>query len=587
MRAPRSASLLRAIGELRGKSTGGPKGRGLKAAPVTAPTAAPTAPGPMYSSKPMVEAGPPSPTQATLDHDNMQAGSNRPPTFQESRQIQAETAASPQGVQDYSSAVEFSQGYRPSGFLDRLFTGPAEKNLKSETERLLAAGDIEGARKLLGGKTGDTGIFTHTSDYATAMLKNLGGSAGAGGGRAGAGGGSAGQGGGSAGQGENPFVANTVMGTYRPRINAIEEQALTEADQQVTSEEAQKEYAQGIDTSVQDTQQRTGENIEGFQAEATAQHDAFTQERQALSRTAAGLGKKVEQKFDAAIAGFQEKIDAAQGILDVKESAALAGVMEGKASAMMAAVQGTQGQVNSQVAQINANPNLTAGQKAQMTAQVKMTGAASMGPQVGATVLEFNKLAASTAVAFGNMTTSVQTTGLQGTAGLMEAGLRVFADTHIAAANLGGQLLQTQANADNNYITAQANMESTRANIDMMGDQLRASLIPEMGVPYPDYANVMATTMKMDVDLANLDFKNQMGRYGAEMASWAAAQQARGGIWQTIAAAGSTMGGMGGTAMMGLGMIGGAIAQGSGPPAPSIPGIGGYQPGQAGGSFFG
>lgn len=386
--------------------------------------------------------------------------------------------------------------------------------------------------------------------------------------------------------GSNPFLTQSIRKEYRPRVEQIEGQLMTEADQQVQSENAQKDYAMGIDQSVQDTQDRVGQNIEGLQGEARGMHDQFTTERQALSETVAGLPAEIERKFDANIDEFQQRITSSQGIIDQKESAALSQVMVGKSQAMAAAVQGTQGQVNSQIAQINANPSLTDSQKAQMTAQVRMQGAASIGPQVGATVLQFNELAANTAVAFGNMTTQIQGTGLQGMASLYEAEAKSFAETNIAAAQLGAQLLQTQSNADNNYITAQSNLEATRANIDMMGDQLRASLIPEMGVPYPQYSNAMMTGLQMDFDLAKQEFQGIMGQYGFQMAAWQAQQQAKGGFFQSLAAIGSTMGGPMGQGLMGLGMLGGGMAAGNASGTmPQLPGGGGYSTASNANSF--
>ena len=268
-----------------------------------------------------------------------------------------------------------------------------------------------------------------------------------------------------------------------------------------------------------------GTRIEGVQDTATQMQQQFTAERKTLSEQVLGSAEKIQVNTEKALGEFDKRVTAAAGVIDAKETSAMAGVFKGQSAAMQAAVQGIQGQVNNQVAQINANLNLTPAQKQQMISQVKMQGAASMGPAVGQTVLQFNQLAATTATAFGQMATQIQGAGLQGAAGITESGMNLFASTTQAANNIASNLLATQAQSDNNLVSSLTNLESTRSTLELGGEQLRASLLPVQGEAVPDYLGVSLLGLEANNGLWKQDAQQLAGTYGIQVMGQMAKEQ--------------------------------------------------------------
>lgn len=378
---------------------------------------------------------------------------------------------------------------------------------------------------------------------------------------------------------QNPFLTGQVTQTFGPQVGNISSQMMTQADQQLASDQQISQHAQSLYGEIGASTNEAGQRIEGLQREGQNLHQGFTEERKDLSQQVAQLPSQVNAEFDAAINDFTGRIASAQGVIDAKESAAMAGVMAGKNAAMSAAVQGIQGNVNAAISQIQSNPNLTDSQKQSMIAQTRLQGATQMAPAVGQTILQFNQLAAQTAVSFGNMTTQIQNTGLAVTGDLLGRKASTFADTAVAAGQLGANLLATQQSADANYLSTQAQLESTRSTIELSGDQLRASLLPEMGIPYADYATPMLADLQMNFDLSKQEFQSIMGRNQYELAAWMAAQQARGANTQMLASLAQNIGGplgaaigFGATAVQGISNMGGGQAP------PTLPGGGGYNP---------
>lgn len=379
---------------------------------------------------------------------------------------------------------------------------------------------------------------------------------------------------------ENPFAENTVGETYRPALEGALNQAQTEADQERQSQQQIRDYTGDLyketDMATEAASQRLGQ----VQGEGEGAYEQFTQERRDLQAQVMGAPDRVAGQYDAALTQMIERTNAAQSVVDTKESAALAGVMQGKTSAMAAAVQGIQGQVNSQVAQIQSNPNLTDSQKQSMISQVKMQGAMQTAPAIGQTQLQFNQLSAQTATAFGQMTTQIQTAGLAGAGDILREKAKSYENTTNAANQIAAGLLNTQANADSNYVSNMTNLENTRASIEMAGDSLRASLLPAMGKPYANYADNMVDFLQMDIDLMNRDMQNQIGIYGVQLTSWLAAQQVAGANRAGLAEAVQTIGGPLGSAL-GVGTIALEVLQGflgggqeQAPPPPGVPGQG-------------
>ncbi|KKM90948.1 hypothetical protein LCGC14_1233490 [marine sediment metagenome] len=190
---------------------------------------------------------------------------------------------------------------------------------------------------------------------------------------------------------------------------------------------------------------------------------------------------------------------------------ALAGVMQGRSQAMEAAVQGVQGNINNQIAQIQSNTNLTDSQKQSMIAQVQLAGATSMGPIIGTSVLAFNQLAADVAVSFGEIVGNLEGVGLQVKGQLMGMQGDAFASAQVEVGRMTNQLLDIQAGADAAFANSQGQLLGIRAQAELGNNTLLAELLPALATPYMNFtdaaANAAATAQTIMMD----DFQLKLG----------------------------------------------------------------------------
>jgi hypothetical protein len=242
----------------------------------------------------------------------------------------------------------------------------------------------------------------------------------------------------------------------------------------------------------------------------------FEKEADQAEARAVAAGGEVRAQTTGAIADTVTQVNRAQGVIDAKETAALAGAARGEAAAASAAVQGMQQQTRTAIAQIQADPNLTESQKRSMIRQTQMQGAAAIMPAVGANIATFTKIRTDAAVAFGNMATQIQTAGVSGVAGIAEAGMTAFANTKVAAAQVGANILSTRANAADSYADNQAQITNLRDSLTMQGDALKASLLPHQGTQVAYVADGMSERIAELNGMMNADRGALVGMYGIQ-----------------------------------------------------------------------
>lgn len=225
----------------------------------------------------------------------------------------------------------------------------------------------------------------------------------------------------------------------------------------------------------------------------------------------------VRTEFENVRSEFDAMSTAALGRVDVQREEAMAGVMRGQTAAMQAAVSGIQGNINSQVAQINSNPNLSDAQKQSMTAQVKMQGAMSLAPAVGQTVLGFNQLAANTATSFGQISASVQNsiTAQQGQLAQAQAG--AFGQAQVQVGQMTNQLIELDANSQLGFAQAQNQLLGMRNMAHNSGNDLLLRLLPERDTPYADFTNSAATRLQFENDIMTKDFSMRLQEAGMDI----------------------------------------------------------------------
>ncbi len=228
-----------------------------------------------------------------------------------------------------------------------------------------------------------------------------------------------------------------------------------------------------------------------------------------------GLPQKISSEFESLRAEFDTKLDASFERVEGQREEALGQVMQGRSEAMEAAVQGTQGAINTQVAQIQSDPNLSAGQKRSMIAQVKLAGASSLGATVGQSVLGFNQLAAQTAVSFGQITGQLEATGLTTAGQLIGAQGNAFAQAQVAVGEMTNQLLQIDANSSIAFASSQTQLLATRAQAQMGSNDLLLRTLPEQSTPYLDLTGSSMAAYAIGSDIMKSQFIMDLQSFGA------------------------------------------------------------------------
>ena len=225
--------------------------------------------------------------------------------------------------------------------------------------------------------------------------------------------------------------------------------------------------------------------------------------------------------------------------------------------AAQSAIQGIQGNINNQVSQIQSNPNLTAGQKANMIAQVKLAGASSIAPAIGANQLAFNQLASTTATNFANITGSIQNqitasqgqlTGMQGNA---------FSQAKVAVGQMTNQLLEIDANSSAAFANSQANLLGMRTQAEMSGNTLLANILPMQGQPWADYTTSANMRFEFETGLLKEQFAMDL-QSGSMEATIKMIESMEGSPLKNILM-GALEGAQGGPAGMAIGALTGAI----------------------------
>ncbi len=296
-------------------------------------------------------------------------------------------------------------------------------------------------------------------------------------------------------------------------VNAVSEQAQAEFESAGEVQRSAEDFAGDI----RDQVAGTGERVEDVQGDLVASQQDLGRE---IDRTLENLEEipgQVVTEFDRLREELGGRASAAFDRIDSERSEALGQVMEGRSSAMQAAVQGIQGNVNTQVSQIMANPNLSNAQKQSMVSQVRLAGASAIAPAIGQTVLGFNQLSADIATSFGTIVGALegQIVGEFGAFG--RAAGQAFADATVASQDITTQLLGVQANSDVAYAGAQAALEGIRSQAEMTGNQLLLDNLPNTAEPVLNVTDAASAAMLIGTDLSTRQFQRESTVFGQRL----------------------------------------------------------------------
>jgi len=295
-------------------------------------------------------------------------------------------------------------------------------------------------------------------------------------------------------------------GPIRQAGDRLINEARSMENQQFAADQEGQQRAEDLNDQVQASQESTTNDINDVLNDVNAQADdvqqAITDQKEEVKK----IPDEVRTEFENLRDQFDTQVSTALDRTDADRDAALSRAEEGRSAALQAAVQGIQGNINNQVSKIQANQNLTSAQKASMIAQVKLQGASSLAPAVGANVLAFNQLSADVATKFGAIAGQIQTQGLAGQQSLATAQGQAVAAATTASAQMTDDLISLQSSSAVSFANSQNQLIATRAQAENSADDLMRLILPERDTPVADFTASNS---------ASLDFEAGMWEKGA------------------------------------------------------------------------
>lgn len=352
-----------------------------------------------------------------------------------------------------------------------------------------------------------------------------------------------------------PSGESTVTGLGQGVVDAERQRAEGEYAALREDERQAKEFYGDVERDVDEitgeidvTRQQVEDDRRDFQREMGRARDEIDR-----------IPTEITNEFDRLREEFGEAADASFDRIDSERGEALTNAEYGRSEAMQAAVQGIQGNVNNQVAQIMANPDLTQSQKQSMVAQTRLAGASSIAPAIGQTVLGFNQLSADIATKFGAITGQIESTIVAAKAELTGLQGSAFAQAQTAVGQMTTQLLEIEVGASASFASSQNQLLATRSHATMTGNEILLRTLPEMSTPYLDLTGAAVAAAEIGVGLLDKQFEMDLREYGTEvMVQWMRSQQGTpisniingflGGLGQFGNLPGAVMGAVGGWA---------------------------------------
>lgn len=309
-----------------------------------------------------------------------------------------------------------------------------------------------------------------------------------------------------------PGPAERIDPTRRATVEIGHDQV--EAQRKQAQE--QSDLATGVASEVTRGDTERDVAYAGLDKDQDTRMATFDKQATLATNRANAAGGEVRFETQRAIGDIQAQVTSGQGQINTERTAALTDVLRGQNASNQAAVQGLQAQIKNQESAINADPNLTAGQKSQQIRAMRMNGSAALIPAIGANAQGWAKLRAETAVSFGNMSANIQTAGVNAVGAAATTGLTAYANTKVAAAQVGANILATRASANDNYMDAQQTLQQNHALLELQGDALRAQLIPVQGTAVADHFGVGAWDTETLSGLIKIDVGATAGLIGMQ-----------------------------------------------------------------------
>jgi hypothetical protein len=300
--------------------------------------------------------------------------------------------------------------------------------------------------------------------------------------------------------------APDVEGTLRPPGEEHIQELQDVSQRELEAQQADFRESRELKEDVERGREETVGAIEEVRGGLEERREGFQQRLGTQQEELQEIPQKVQTQFEQLRTQFGSQVSGALGRHEAQRSDAMGQVFRGQSAAMQAAVEGIQGNIRDQVAQIQGNPDIPGPMKSAMIAKVKMQGAMSMAPAIGQTVLQFNKLAADTATNFANVGAQIEATGLRGAAALTGAQGQAFAQAQTAVGQLTNNLLDIEQNAEASFANSQAQLLSTRSMAENASNDIMLRTISEFGTPYADFTNATGARLQFENEIMTKQF---------------------------------------------------------------------------------
>lgn len=271
------------------------------------------------------------------------------------------------------------------------------------------------------------------------------------------------------------------------------------------------------------SQQAEGQTDDFYARMAHLQGDIRGIEREGIrdindqARRVRELPGQVREGNDARIAQFEEQSNVDLDRIESIGREAVAATQQGRGTAVEAAVQAQQGEVQRQIAEINSNPDIPPSMKQSMISRIRLTGSMSIASTVGTTVAQFN---ANQTAALNNMATNLTSLMQQqdsSRAGLLGAAMQTESSASLAAAELGNQLVGMESSLRQWGQNARLQTETTREQARQWNNQFQAALVPTEMEAGNLITSAHVSDLQLDMQALQMQFEAQLRTGGLQL----------------------------------------------------------------------
>jgi hypothetical protein len=235
-------------------------------------------------------------------------------------------------------------------------------------------------------------------------------------------------------------------------LDTLEDLAETEVG---AAEESLQEAETAIGAREAGTETQLAEGRERLDATVGAADEIAEQAKQ----DAAQLPGQVQDSLEGIADKYKETTDVDIDRIEGLGREAVGMAMEGKNAAAQAAVSAQQQAMRDAEARINADPNISAGRKSALIAQLRVNGSMQIATTIGANIKDFTKIQTGAMVSTMNAVASASTARNQSLAAMGGAEIQAVAGAYMKAADIS-------AGFDELRISARGNADSIRFNYD-------------------------------------------------------------------------------------------------------------------------